>query len=622
MPSAASPAYEANSAEADAKATHCSRGLSVDDFPHSIGSSALDTASRILGVIDRYRLEKPKNGPPLQADQGALKFLAIIYSHVKAGRVIPMCLPAFPFKSPNTSAKVLGKNPDKAEELALSHLNGLCQAIADIYPPGAKLTLISDGLVYNDLLGVPDKDVWSYGENLRLLAKSKGFTQIEFCRLRHLVSIYLPEELDEMTYVANASNFRRELLNAFGNPNWKWKEVRQLEDVSLTYRGYIKFLETDLATVYPLRSDRTKSKYKRGIEYIARQMMYRGDAFASAVRQKYKNHVRLSIHRSTGANKLSISLLPTTTIFTTPWHSTVGYKLDGTVVSGMRSDFYDDETYELVLEKGIPSYYREESHLFSWGAEKGGVTFEPIYPSGWLLKPAAGPGSMTIEDIDAAKVRSLSEINSPVVMRGFFKSPKQAAFVKKSNEFGEPKCGLVLEAKDQVPHTRGLNNGLSAEWMPFHYDGLSKTLSHVHDPRKESRVSAPPRYLPKWLTVEELATKTWTVSTSSIDTTKLSGLPLVSKHPTTGKPCLRYHEAWSQSKTQFDATLVTLDGHGETSNRAIREAISTTLNDRRVAYWHTWEKGDLIVSDNTLMMHTRSDFSSGSDGELWRIHLD
>ncbi len=60
-----------------------------------------------------------------------------------------MCLPAFPFKSPNTSTKVLGRLPDKAEEFALAHLNGLCAAIGDVYPPGAKLMIISDGLVYN-----------------------------------------------------------------------------------------------------------------------------------------------------------------------------------------------------------------------------------------------------------------------------------------------------------------------------------------------------------------------------------------------------------------------------------------------------------------------------------------
>lgn len=127
------------------------------------------------------------------------------------------------------------------------------------------------------MLGVPDKDVWAYGEALRELAIDKGFKNISFSRLRDLVNIELPNEFNEMTYVANASNFRRALLNSFSRPDWSWEDARQSEDVCMTYRGYIKFLQLDLENVYPLKEDRTKSKYKKGIEYIARQMMARGD---------------------------------------------------------------------------------------------------------------------------------------------------------------------------------------------------------------------------------------------------------------------------------------------------------------------------------------------------------
>lgn len=109
------------------------------------------------------------------------------------------------------------------------------------------------------------------------MAIQKGLTNISFARLRDLVEIDLPKDLEEMTYVANASNFRRALLNTFSKPGWSWDEVRQLEDQCMTYRGYIKFLQTDLETVYPVSESRTKSKYKRGIEYIAKQMMARGD---------------------------------------------------------------------------------------------------------------------------------------------------------------------------------------------------------------------------------------------------------------------------------------------------------------------------------------------------------
>ena len=128
------------------------------------------------------------------------------------------------------------------------------------------------------MLGVPDRDVWAYGEALRKLTKDRGYTHIQFSRLRDLVTVAdLPQELDEMVYTANATNFRRGLLNTFCRADWDWQDVKKNEDVCLTYRGYIKFLETDLANIYPVGEDRTKSKYKRGIEYIAKQMLRRGD---------------------------------------------------------------------------------------------------------------------------------------------------------------------------------------------------------------------------------------------------------------------------------------------------------------------------------------------------------
>lgn len=124
---------------------------SMKPLASAVDTSALETSSKILDIIGRYRLNRGEN-IYASADQSVLKFIALIYTHVKAQQAVPLCLPAFPFKSPNSTSKVLGKLPDKAEEFALSHLNGMCQAIADIYPPGAKLTIISDGLVYNGVL--------------------------------------------------------------------------------------------------------------------------------------------------------------------------------------------------------------------------------------------------------------------------------------------------------------------------------------------------------------------------------------------------------------------------------------------------------------------------------------
>jgi len=111
----------------------------------SVDLSLFQKACAILDIIYRYRLDKPGSPSP----EGSFKFLAQLYDQVRVNQPVRMCLPAFPFKSPNKQNKVLGRLPDKAEEFALAHINGLCAAIQDVYSPGAELTIISDGLVYN-----------------------------------------------------------------------------------------------------------------------------------------------------------------------------------------------------------------------------------------------------------------------------------------------------------------------------------------------------------------------------------------------------------------------------------------------------------------------------------------
>jgi len=106
------------------------------------------TSNAILNIIFEYALNKFDDSME-QLAAGRSKFLSVIDQFVIAGTQVEMCLPAFPFKSANKIHKVFGILPDKAEELALERLDTMCIRIGDVYPPGAKLTIISDGLVYN-----------------------------------------------------------------------------------------------------------------------------------------------------------------------------------------------------------------------------------------------------------------------------------------------------------------------------------------------------------------------------------------------------------------------------------------------------------------------------------------
>ena len=109
------------------------------------------------------------------------------------------------------------------------------------------------------------------------MAREKQLHHITFSRLHDLVQISVQEELREISYVANCTNFRRQLLNEFGKDNLDIDhEIATNPDTKLTYLGYRRFLESDLKLIFPQKDDRSNKAYKRDVRYLAKQMLIRG----------------------------------------------------------------------------------------------------------------------------------------------------------------------------------------------------------------------------------------------------------------------------------------------------------------------------------------------------------
>lgn len=121
------------------------------------------------------------------------------------------------------------------------------------------------------------------------MSVQKGFDNIRFSRLQDLVKFPIPEELKEITYIANATNFRRYFLNKFGKDDINIDdEIAANPDTLMTYCGYRRFLESDLQYIFPTGEGRTRNGYKRDIKYLAKQMLIRG----------YVSIFRWRLHRS------------------------------------------------------------------------------------------------------------------------------------------------------------------------------------------------------------------------------------------------------------------------------------------------------------------------------------
>ncbi|EDN04080.1 predicted protein [Histoplasma mississippiense (nom. inval.)] len=292
--------------------------------------TSMEVSNVIVSILERYRMAPKEDVPaPWEAEN---KISSLVREYIELGEVIPMVLPAFPFKSPNKKFKVLSHLPDKGEEVALAHLNGLCKLIESEYTRGARIDIVSDGLMYN---GISDKEVWAYGQAVRKLAVDTGCSNINFVRLVHLLGeVEMGEPLSEKQYLKDASWFRTQLYERNIPDNFDVsKLISNDPDTTLTYRGYIKFLEKDLDNdASPGDSSVSKRQIKKSHEATARNMIARGRAFAIAIAKRFDKSIRLSIHPSTESTKVSIAITPQNDgIIMTPWHSSLVYAVDGSI---------------------------------------------------------------------------------------------------------------------------------------------------------------------------------------------------------------------------------------------------------------------------------------------------
>lgn len=272
-------------------------------------------AESILGLLLDRRRGLP--GEPARHSLAALAAstqFAQIMDFVLQRQPIEMALPAFPCKSPNL-AKVTGVLPDEGERLALTELDELCRRIGDLYKPGARVTICSDGHVFADHIGVNDDTITAYGTELRAMLADE--------KLDRLLTFDL-QDLWPETSIED----KRALLDAAWCEPPAVLRARARTDLAVgrLVAGMTKFLFEDI----PRQPDQTQSQRHKNAKEIAYQLISRSQGWGRVVSAHFPRHLRLSIHpQPWGADKLGIRLLEHTDIWMTPWHSVVVYTADG-----------------------------------------------------------------------------------------------------------------------------------------------------------------------------------------------------------------------------------------------------------------------------------------------------
>src|SRR5687767_2994259 len=130
-------------------------------------------AHKILEIISELRNVTATEANAESAAEGLSYHLGKIEALVARNAVIELVLPAFPAKSANPE-KTTGTLPDLGELLAMRRLEALCVKIEEIYAPGARVVICSDGRVFSDLVGVTDADVTAYGQEIARMIADEG----------------------------------------------------------------------------------------------------------------------------------------------------------------------------------------------------------------------------------------------------------------------------------------------------------------------------------------------------------------------------------------------------------------------------------------------------------------
>lgn len=296
-------------------------------------------------LLYRRRLASPHELLLVEEAQLISIHLPRVIAFVEARRQIEFVIAAFPCKSPNLN-KVLGTAPDMAERLSLIFLNALCQRIQLYYPPGARITICSDGRVFSDLVGVTDAVVDVYQLEIRNLIYELGVTQLELFNLEDVEAF--------ARHKTDYAQLRQLLLTNHAESEDVIKQRLTKNESGLQfYRAISRFLYEDGLTP---EYQGSHAELQRNAKHRAVGVIQRSWAWGHLLEQNFPGAIRLSIHpQPANSPKIGLHLMPSNDDWLTPWHG-VAANIHGKFVLTKRKEALEMGG-ELVYIRGVPSHY-------------------------------------------------------------------------------------------------------------------------------------------------------------------------------------------------------------------------------------------------------------------------
>lgn len=297
---------------------------------------------QVLDIFEGFRMDATPIDEYESIGKERLKAQMMIY--INANVPIEFRMLGFPFKSNNLRDKVIGRLPDLGEQVALENFLTFDSKVKEVYAPGVRITLVSDGIVFNDVWEISDDATQAYHEVVRDMVKSdtiRWYNAKDFYPARLSLS-EVRDKVMEQWGVTDAE-LSRDILT---NP-----------DVNFLYRGIIKFGTLELA----IKSFASPTQLQKAAKVFARETMLRNQAYTNMLNHEFADYIRLSMHPSVNnGEKYSFRLIPSPTkkAWTSPWHCAILVDKEGDFATVHRKDAIA-AGYKLVNLGGRPFYFIE-----------------------------------------------------------------------------------------------------------------------------------------------------------------------------------------------------------------------------------------------------------------------
>ena len=301
-------------------------------------------------IIRLITSNKYRRGPRRFFELNRRSYAEKMNAAVQDDRPIEFVLPSFPVKCFNP-LKVRRRNPDLAEIGCLSKLYTLCRSVEQIYEPGARVILLTDGLVYAPIFQEPMEHAQEYREEVRQLVRE--------LRMDHWITVV------EMTgLIANRQDEFAETQRTVKREMARyWKEYPHHPDLiglienTMTNINLMMYPESELIDVFVnganqrLKEEIRSRSVASAFEYaVFNQTIKEMDLIGGA----FPRSLRVTCHPKEG--QLGLHLVHPNS-FNFPWNGVGVLRVDGTVRVEFEYEVRRNPTY-------VPVYLECDDYPF------------------------------------------------------------------------------------------------------------------------------------------------------------------------------------------------------------------------------------------------------------------